>query len=365
MKILNLIVAVLLMTFLISCMSKDINKEETDISEMKLKGAVKSIGEYSYIAYEKFGKIIKGKRDREFFDSDFFIVFDEKGNKIEENSYDSDGKLFSKKLYKYDKKGNEIEQSMYTSKGVLSSRFVTKYNEDGNKIEEKYSTDLNKYKKIKLKWRNTFKYNEEGKIIEENRYEKGEELTNKIIYKYNDSGNLTEKNRYDADGNPISKRIYSYDDQGNVVEYKVFEEGILDRRVIYKYENGLLNEKSEYNFKDILLSKSIYENGKRVEIKEYYTNEDYQLSRLYRYDDNENVIEQCFYQRDGSKYLDWHGKYDNKGNILESVKYDSFGQRWQNNYKYEYDKMGNFVKKIEFRNGFPAYIIERKIEYYK
>jgi hypothetical protein len=45
--------------------------------------------------------------------------------------------------------------------------------------------------------------------------------------------------------------------------------------------------------------------------------------------------------------------------------YNSDGSlRSKNTYKYEFDKQGNWIKKIEFKDGIPEYILERQYEYY-
>jgi len=92
---------------LYSCSSN--RKDENTLSSMNLKDNVKSLKEFSYAATEKFGDITKGKRERKYgWKKDNFIEFNEKGNKIEENWYNSDGSLDTKWTSKYDEKGNDM-----------------------------------------------------------------------------------------------------------------------------------------------------------------------------------------------------------------------------------------------------------------
>jgi hypothetical protein len=52
--------------------------------------------------------------------------------------------------------------------------------------------------------------------------------------------------------------------------------------------------------------------------------------------------------------------------MIEKNKYDSDGSLdWKETYQYEYDKAGNWTKRIEFWNEIPARIYERKYEYYE
>ena len=81
--------------------------EKNSLTELNLKGKVKSINTTSFTATEKFGEVTKDDLEKSVKQK-----FDDKGNLIEEASYDEDGELIGKYKYKYDDKGNRIE---YTS----------------------------------------------------------------------------------------------------------------------------------------------------------------------------------------------------------------------------------------------------------
>ena len=102
-------------------------EKKNDLTEENLKGKVKSIKETTYKAVDKFGQIEKGD-----VLNNYFNIYNEKGNKIEDNFYDSDGNLSSKDTYEYDEKGNKIEKNVYDSNGRLGYKFIYKYNEKGN-----------------------------------------------------------------------------------------------------------------------------------------------------------------------------------------------------------------------------------------
>ena len=71
------------------------------------------------------------------------------------------------------------------------------------------------------------------------------------------------------------------------------------------------------------------------------------------------------YNSDGSLRSKDTYKYDEKGNKIEENMYNSDGSlRSKYTYKYEFDKQGNWIKKIEFKDGIPEYILERQYEYY-
>ena len=52
---------------------------------------------------------------------------------IEDNFYDSDdGSLIYKNTYKYDEKGNNIEKNNYDSNGRLDSKYTYEYDKNNN-----------------------------------------------------------------------------------------------------------------------------------------------------------------------------------------------------------------------------------------
>ncbi len=109
--------------------------QKNDLAELKLNGKIKSIREIPYEAVEKFGEVVKGDALGGF--GNLQITFNEKGNKLEENSFNLDGSLFSKYTYKYDDKGNQIEENSFNSDGNLDDKYTYKYTYDqqGNWIQ--------------------------------------------------------------------------------------------------------------------------------------------------------------------------------------------------------------------------------------
>ena len=263
-------------------------KIENDWTRDNLQGKVLSYSEFSYEAENRFGNIEKGERNRQFsIGTDHQIKYDEKGNEIEYNRYNSDGSLDYKFTYKYDEKGNKIEENSYNSDGSLAR-----------------------------KW--TYKYDEKGNIIEGNEYYSDGSLDSKNTYKYDEKGNKLEGNSYNSEGSLDSKNTYKYDEKGNKLEGNSYNsEGSLDSKWTYKY------------------------------------------------DEKGNEIEGNGYNSDGSLEFKYTAKYDEKGNKTQVNDYNSDGSlNSKKTYKYQFDKQGNWIKRIEFTNGIPEYILERQYEYY-
>src|SRR5690554_8223792 len=159
-----------------------------------------------------------------------------------------------------------------------------------------------------------------------------------------------------------------------------------------KVENGWTIENlqgkvlsySEFSYKAVERFGNI-EKGKRE--LNYYWDRDLQR----KYDEKRNNIEENWYKSDGSLDRKWTYKYDEKGNKIESnryysdvsldrkgtYKYDEKGNNIESNryysdgsldskwtYKYEFDKQGNWIKRIDFKDEIPEFILEREYEYY-
>ena len=190
----KIILVILSVLCLVSCNQSE---KKNDLTEENLKGKVKSITENTYEAVDKFGQIEKGDvlvdSSAVYTDDGRFKIYNEKGNKIEENYYNSNGSLIYKNTYKYDEKGNKIEENYYNSNGRLYSKTTYKYDEKGNKIEEYHYDEDGKFN-----YKYTYKYDEKGNKIEENWYDSDGSLYEKHTYKYeyDKNNNWTQRIQY-------------------------------------------------------------------------------------------------------------------------------------------------------------------------
>ena len=134
----KIIWVILSLLCLVSCNQSE---KKNDLTEENLKGKVKSITENTYEAVDKFGQIEKGDilvdSSAVYTDDGHFKIYNEKGNKIEENYYNSNGSLIYKNTYKHDKNVNIIEECRYNKFGRLREKDTYKYDENGNNIEKK------------------------------------------------------------------------------------------------------------------------------------------------------------------------------------------------------------------------------------
>jgi len=223
------------------------NKIKNDLSELNLKGRVKTLTEIEYKVLPNTGKIQEGDMMYKYIYS-----FNENGNFIESDSYNPDGSLDGKYIYAYDnKKGNKTEMTSYNPDGTSDEKCTYKYDGKGNLIQEIwYSPDGSINKKY------NYKYDDKGNEIAMSRYDSRDSLICKDSYKNDDKGEKIEWNHYNlsppTDGTLSRKVIFKYDDYGNInVENIYLADGNFENYT-YKYD---------YKRKGNWKKETIYKNG--------------------------------------------------------------------------------------------------------
>src|SRR5690554_1081903 len=164
-KIVKLVILGLIVVFY-SCNRET---EKNDLQKNHLKGKVKSVREKSYVAEEKFGKIVKGNRGGS--SSDTYVIYDEKGNELETKSFNHDGSLSYRSIFEY-KNNKLINRKSYRGSGKLDVNWIYKYDHYGNLIE--------------------MIPNKESYFFRQ-------------VYVYDDNGNRIEENSFNSDGSLHSK----------------------------------------------------------------------------------------------------------------------------------------------------------------
>jgi hypothetical protein len=310
----------LILSILICSCSGGKKANQNDLDEINLYGDVKSVKEFAYEAIDKFGEISNGKRI-----SDPYL-----------------SKLFGLVVSTNKSEMAEIKQPAWLTLANNSVRF---YNDKGNMTEMiYYNIDGN------ISTRSIYKYNTKGNNIETNRYESNGNLYEKIIYIYDDKCNNIEEVRYNPDGSIEFKFLFSYDNDGNKTGVNEICKSSYDDSyfeikcsVDYKFDNqGNVIEKIEYSSDGSLDNKCSY-----------------------IYDDNDNMIQKIRQSSNETDHDKYKFSYDEKGNIVEESKYDKLGQlQYCYKYKYEFDDKMNWIRRIDYENEIPCYVIERQIEYY-
>lgn len=329
---------------------------------LNIDGNVKSAESISYHYTEERGRYLYQKRII-FYDQEnktlYDTYYDEEGAIIQKmiithndreditsivSSYDEDDKLDMKHIFTYDEKGNTLEEIMdryITYKDeYINTKHLYFYDEYGKKAAiESYENGILKGKTIlKNDEKNTTEilYNKEGDIIRK---------TEKV---FDENKKLITRNVQDR-GKLIFVEQNSYDEKGNL------SENLIDNRKTERKKREI----KRYNDLDQVVEHSIY-------FKDNHTIEYIFSQSFFEYDEKGNVIknQKISYEEDGS--IDYTNtyiyKYDEQNNVVEECEYNKEGEIYCK-ITYEYDERGNEIKKIKQR-GDELVVTEHTIEYY-
>lgn len=210
----------------------------------------------------------------------------------------------------FDIKGNMLEDNSYGPNNIIKSYAIFKYDDMGNQIGVKFGNN-----KIKWEIKSSYILDAKGNKIEKNNYGSYGEMISKSKYKYDSKSNLVEEKIYDTNGSLFNTRTFKYDGRGSLVEEENL--GLGDSKHTYKYDSK----------GNLIESISI-------------TTEKFEYKFTYIVDDKGNVIEETYY-----------------------TSSENFPHK--TTYQYQYDSIGNWIKKDTFNGDIQTGTIERKIEYYK
>jgi hypothetical protein len=185
-------------------------------------------------------------------------------------------------------------------------------------------------------------YDSSMNTIEEQYFKDNGQFYSKHIYNYNSSGFLEED--YSSNGN--SKNSYEYEivNRELIVKQYTKIDGAFERQLSEKrtFVNGLCNERKKFSGES-LFNKSTY-----------------------NYDNVGLLIKEIFYPPQGGiDKFDYKNKFDKSGNLIEKITFKNETLFSSSNYKYEnFDNKGNWLTLISFtNNNTPIRIVEREIEY--
>lgn len=194
-----------------------------------------------------------------------FFEYDNLSNRISLKSIDSNGKVlnYTKSSYKFDHKGRIIEETDTSIvDGIVNNPIVIKgkaiYDENGNKTEDQLIDA-----KGALTSKNEYKYNESHKVVEETQLSGEGKIWVRAVFGLDDRGNRNSWERYDVHGNLTSRIIKEYDKNNNLTEQTEYEgrDGqmkFLFRATLKYDQDNNQTEVSYYNEKGDLISQVFY-----------------------------------------------------------------------------------------------------------
>lgn len=228
-------------------------------------GKVKSYRQTSYVAEDRFGKLIKTGRTSEtlgpfdvekkynragnlleltrYFGSGMSCirdVYDYQANKLEIATFKCDSTISDKMIFKLNGKGEIVEYRRYDSMGTIGYIEVYKHSLNGDTIFH-HMYDPQKDQELGQKI-TISKHDDDANIVEQIIYEFGDMFI-RGIYRYNDKNKLKKIEKYTFDhGNEVIRNtVKYYDDREDIVGktiYNVEHESpkVIDKKYTYQYE---------------------------------------------------------------------------------------------------------------------------------
>lgn len=269
------------------------------------------------ITYDKSGLVEKQQH----------WIRDGAGRCIETTVHKGDGTLESRSVYAYDSLGRQVEEARYRGDGSLDARWLYVYAENGNIVDASLVRGDGS-----LSMKLLTKYNEKEEQVETESYLYLGPLTvyYKYVNRYDANGHRIEQVSYGADGSQKGKMTWAYDGRGNLFEHASYKQGgILEYKFVYSYD--------AYGRKVATVS---YKQGPLPGIEKLWG------KTLYQYDGEGRLTRESHYDADDK---------------IEKV------------YGYEYDRVGNWVKKTECKaiagagepRVEPVQVTYRAITYYE
>ena len=186
--------------------------------------------------FDTAGNLVEEK-DRQFLPSlqkvveyDKMLFYGNQG-KLDSTVIYFDGQFSMKLETLFDSSGRETAVQEYNSERNPSFRTVFIYNGRGQKMVEEMYTPEGKLYNFR-----DFKYDRKGNIIEESGKE-GRTPRYRWAYTYDKNNRLVRRRDYSGKGMLMQKHIYRYNAEGQISEEKVLDaKGEVERVVQYTYE---------------------------------------------------------------------------------------------------------------------------------
>ncbi|GAA4055712.1 hypothetical protein [Flavobacterium chungnamense] len=281
----------------------------------------------------------------------YFKSFSKTGKKVLEKWYEHDNEVIDTIEFKYDIKDSLIlrtekdydisfEERTYNNSGLESILYTTKFDNEIN------------IQKVK------FTYNEKNKVIRRD-YFRDSIYDSSTFYKYNDKGSIVEESEFQSLEKIHSKSIQTDADFLNIKGYSItYLENKYDENnkiiQINKYKSldrkAFLNSSTFYN----------YEGNKLIITTKKFNNANISINELeYK---NNLLINERYFNR--GKAIQLKSFFYNKDNYLVKAIIKDREELYNIEFKYKFDRKGNWIKQTKYVNGVPTYELIREIEYY-
>jgi len=352
--------SIALLLLLASCKEEEKKKPadhtKAEWSFYKLEGHVKSVSERSY---EAVGNWQKGSTRQEIASAhDTDMGFNEKGLLISEKKWLNGTMPFEES--KFNGRGNEISKMQYIN-GQLGIKTEHSRDKAGNVTaiirRNGDNTQLD---------RTAMTYN--GKLLTEKKTFSNQDNPNgRTTYVYDKKGNLKGENLYLNTEYIQVKNLYEYDAQNRKISETRYSKDKTLYKTTFEYDGKNITKKETTGPDGAVTMTEKSSFDKEGNLLERYITDTYDRSvthEAYKYDNNGNMLSYVI-SRNGSKEQELINIYDSHNNLTATKTANAKGEIIDSRtYTYEYDAKGNWTKKTVSLTDQPAFIVERKIEYF-
>lgn len=184
-------------------------------------------------------------------------------------------------------------------------------------------------------------YDEHNKLVEIDIFGIDQVLHEKWIFRYDDHGNNIEQEHYFSQSTLIEKWKFTFDEHRKLVEEHKYGNNILLERWTYRKTGASSSEQCRY-------------------ISDSLPDEKWESA----YDEKGRRVSAMRFMRDGSLFEKYKFRYDIHGSLVgEIIENTAESNISLKKIDYIYDKRGNWICMIEYRNSEPQVMIKRSIRY--
>jgi hypothetical protein len=347
MKLLSLVIPLIASLLLApSCVKLPKDSALNGLSRSNLRGSVKVLTTRTYFAVDSFGLISNG--DPAAVDNTV-EYFDENGNKTERSLYDIDGRLREKWLWLYDEASNVKEERKVFGVDLNLKLGVSEKGREPRPLD--------------ISWQHTYAYDSNGRIgfsliLYRNKSE-DPKVVDSSVYDYYSNGRLRNVRSY----------LHPSDDAWSTAVGDVtVRDFSIDGLLTHSFECSEIHK--EFGVGKVgtppgRLSKTQFERlgvaprSVRGKFIRYDTTQE----TSYEYENGLLIQKISVSKYPPETVVTTHYEYNANGHLLkENVLGGSSPHVYT--FAYEYDYLGNWISKVTYENGVPAYVFRREIEYY-
>lgn len=241
------------------------------------------------------------------------LLFNTEGNVIHQSGFNSDGSLIRRWEYEYEN-GIKKLRRCYVKNDSLSCTLLYVYNQNKNLISNSIQNNADSSHVSTV-----FEYDSDNNPVKETNYAKDGTVEGTTTNKFNRDNRLEESEKHDYILKSTIIQAFKYNSSGLMTEESFYRPGDkkIMQRIVYHY--GTFNKPAS----------------------------------IITYGPEERILEKKIV------------KYDQNGNITETLILDDKQVQKKQTVTYIYDRYGNWVRSILRNDETTSMIIERKYDYYK